>query len=57
MHMGPKFILVNISVDMADKATAGEIEKAIAVFDQRIKSTFPAIKRVFVEAEARSRRS
>jgi cation diffusion facilitator family transporter len=57
MHMGPEFILVNISVDMADKATAGEIEKAIAVFDQRIKSTFPAIKRVFVEAEARSRRS
>ncbi|MGD8269126.1 MAG: cation diffusion facilitator family transporter [Desulfobacterales bacterium] len=57
MHMGPEFILVNVSVDMADKATAGEIEKAIAVFDQRIKSTFPAIKRVFVEAEARSRRS
>jgi cation diffusion facilitator family transporter len=57
MHMGPEFILVNISVDMADNATAGEIEKAIAVFNQRIKATFPAIKRVFVEAEARSRRS
>ena len=57
MHMGPDFILVNVSVDMADKATAGEIEKAIAAFDQRIKSTFPAIKRVFVEAEARGRRS
>ena len=57
MHMGPEFILVNVSVDMADKATAGEIEKAIDTFDQRIKSTFPAIKRVFVEAEARSRRS
>lgn len=56
-HMGPEFILVNVSVDMADNATAGEIEKAIAVFDQRIKSTFPAIKRVFVEAEARGRRS
>lgn len=54
-HMGPEFILVNVSVDMADKATAVEIEKAIAVFDQRIKSTFPAIKRVFVEAEARHR--
>jgi cation diffusion facilitator family transporter len=56
MHMGPEFILVNVSVDMTDKATAGEIEKAIAAFDQRIKSTFPAIKRVFVEAEARGRR-
>ena len=57
MHMGPEFILVNVSVDMADKATAGEIEKSIAVFDQRIKAAFPAIKRVFVEAEARGRRS
>ena len=57
MHMGPEFILVNVSVDMADKSTAGEIEKAIAVFDQRIKAAFPAIKRVFVEAEARGRRS
>ncbi len=56
-HMGPDFILVNISVDMADQATAGDIEKAIAAFDRRIKSRFPAIKRVFVEAEARSRRS
>jgi divalent metal cation (Fe/Co/Zn/Cd) transporter len=56
-HMGPEFILVNVSVDMADNATAGEIEKAIAMFDQRIKATFPAIKRVFVEAEARGRRS
>ena len=57
LHMGPEFILVNVSVDMADKATAGEIEQAIAAFDQRIKSTFPAIKRVFVEAEARGPRS
>jgi cation diffusion facilitator family transporter len=56
-HMGPDYILVNISVDMADTATAGEIEKAIALFEERIKSRFPAIKRVFVEAEARSRRS
>jgi len=57
MHMGPEFILVNVSVDMANNAAAGEIEKAIAMFDQRIKSTFPAIKRVFVEAEARGLRS
>ncbi|MGW8186883.1 MAG: cation diffusion facilitator family transporter [Desulfobacterales bacterium] len=57
MHMGPEFILVNISVDMADSAPAGEIEKAIAAFDRRIKATFPAIKRVFVEAEARDRSS
>lgn len=55
--MGPDFILVSISVDMADRATAGDIEKAVAAFDRRVKSRFPAIKRVFVEAEARSRRS
>ncbi len=56
-HIGPEFILVNVSVDMVDHATAGDIEKAIDTFDQRIKSSFPAIKRVFVEAQARRRQS
>jgi cation diffusion facilitator family transporter len=53
MHMGPEFILVNISVRFGRGATAGEIESTIARLDSAIKKTFPAVKRVFVEAEAR----
>ena len=54
MHMGPDFILVNISVDFRDTSTAVEIETAIAGIDQRIKSTHPRVKRIFIEAEKRA---
>ena len=53
MHMGPEFILVNISVDFSDSIRVGEIEETVAHMDHRIKTRFPNVKRVFVEAEAR----
>lgn len=52
MHMGPDFILVNISVDFTDPASANEIEKAVAGLDRKIKEAYPQVKRVFIEAEA-----
>jgi len=52
MHMGPDFILVNISVDFTDPASANEIEKAVAGLDRKIKKAYPQVKRVFIEAEA-----
>jgi cation diffusion facilitator family transporter len=54
MHMGPDFILANISVDFVDTETADNIEKTIAIVDAAIKQKHPEIKRVFVEAEKRS---
>ncbi|MEJ2456035.1 MAG: cation diffusion facilitator family transporter [Candidatus Thiodiazotropha sp.] len=56
MHMGPDFILVNLSVDFADQATAGQIESAIGEMDKSIKQRFPQVKRIFIEAEKRSAR-
>lgn len=53
MHMGPDYILVNISVDFIDPITGDEIEKLVAKLDRSIKSEFPNVIRVFVEAEAR----
>ncbi|MCW8831552.1 MAG: cation diffusion facilitator family transporter [Gammaproteobacteria bacterium] len=53
MHMGPDFILANISVDFRDTSTAVELEAAIAEIDQSIKAAHPQIKRVFIEAEKR----
>ena len=53
MHMGPEFILVNVSVDFADNIRVGEIEETVARMDHQIKTRFPNVKRVFVEAEAR----
>lgn len=53
MHMGPAFILVNLSIDFRDDITAGDLERMIARIDQHIKQAFPNVKRVFVEAESR----
>ncbi|MDH5425704.1 MAG: cation diffusion facilitator family transporter [Gammaproteobacteria bacterium] len=51
MHMGPDFILANISVDFKDSLTVGEIESTIEKVDQAIKQEYPQIKRIFIEAE------
>jgi len=56
MHMGPDFILANISVDFADAISAQQVEADIAAIDRSIKQTFPQIKRVFIEAEKRGNR-
>ena len=53
MHMGPDFVLANISVDFADDVPAGQVEDAIASLDSAIKQRYPVVKRVFVEIESR----
>ncbi|MEE8320839.1 MAG: cation diffusion facilitator family transporter [Gammaproteobacteria bacterium] len=53
MHMGPDFILLNLSVDFHDDIPAGELEKIIADIDRQVKLAYPKVKRIFIEAEAR----
>jgi cation diffusion facilitator family transporter len=53
MHMGPDFILVNISVDFVDPITGEEIETTVAKLDEAIKKRFSNVKRIFIEAESR----
>ena len=54
MHMGPDFVLANISVDFHDASQVGELEKEINNLSQAIKATYPQIKRIFIEAEKRA---
>lgn len=53
MHMGPNYILVNVSADFAPEASSDDVEGSIAELDKRIKKRFPNVKRIFVEAESR----
>jgi cation diffusion facilitator family transporter len=53
MHMGPEDILVNLSVDFIEGATAEEVEASVTQLDRHIKENLPQVKRVFIEAEAR----
>ncbi len=57
MHMGPEFILVNISVDFKDGITSERLEATVARLDREIKTRHPLVKRVFVEAEAWSEKA
>ena len=55
MHMGPDFILLNLSVEFRDEETAPDLEQVIARMDREIKTAFPEVKRVFIEAETSER--
>ncbi len=55
MHMGPDFILLNLSATFVDHAKADNIEDAIEALSHKIKMKHPNVKRIFVEAEAKHR--
>lgn len=51
MHMGPEYILLNLNVDFKNSLDAETIERSVAEITKQIKSRYPRIKRVFIEAE------
>lgn len=51
LHMGPHFILLNISVDFKDDLSSRDVEETTAELTREIKKRFPLIKRIFVESE------
>ncbi len=55
LHMGPEFILANISLEFSDKLKTGKLENIISTIDADIKSKYPIVKRIFIEAEDHSK--
>lgn len=51
LHMGPNFILLNISVDFKDDIPSHQIEVTSAELSKQLKNNFPLVKRVFIESE------
>ncbi len=51
MHMGPEFILVNISIRFKRGQLTRKIESVIQELDSSIKAEHEMVKRIFVEAE------
>src|SRR5580765_6306378 len=54
MHFGPREVLVALSLDFDDRISAAQIEAAVVQIERAIKSEFPEVARVFVEAKDRS---
>jgi len=52
MHMGPDDILLNLSIDFSDNLSSLDVEATISALESRIKSNFPQIKRIFIEAQS-----
>ena len=52
MHMGPEYILVNLSVEFNDAIKTEQMESVIAKIDKDIKQKFSYVKRIFIEAES-----
>ena len=57
LHMGPEFILVNLSVDFKDGVSSERVEALVAQLDRKIKQAHPFVKRIFIEAEERNRKA
>tara|TARA_R110000751_G_scaffold10055_2_gene37326 strand:- start:163494 stop:164507 length:1014 start_codon:yes stop_codon:yes gene_type:complete len=51
MHLGPNEILLNASFDFVDGLPAEVVEASISEFERTIKERFPAIRRIFIEAQ------
>ncbi len=55
LHMGPEYILVNVSLDFADDCTADQIEDDVARLTGTLKARWPLVQKVFVEAEKKKK--
>ena len=51
MHLGPRDVLVNLSVDFRDELSSADVEAAISELEEKIKADFPEVRRVFIEAQ------
>ena len=52
MHLGPQDVLLTLSLDFDDRISAGDVEAAITELEDLIKSAFPQISRIFIEAQS-----
>ncbi len=53
MHMGPEDVLLNISLDFHDHISAGDVERTITQLENSIKTKYPQVARIFIEAQNR----
>ncbi|MDP6705629.1 MAG: cation diffusion facilitator family transporter [Alphaproteobacteria bacterium] len=53
MHLGPRDILVNLSLDFEDRLSSADVESAVSTLESSIKEAVPEVTRVFIEAQSR----
>jgi cation diffusion facilitator family transporter len=51
MHLGPREVLLTLSLDFANSLSAGDVERSVSELEVQIKRAHPEIRRVFIEAQ------
>ncbi len=51
MHLAPRQVLLNISLDFDDHLSAAELEEVVSELERRIRGAYPEVNRVFIEAQ------
>jgi len=51
MHMGPRDILLNLSLDFKNDLLANVVEQTVSKMEKEIKIAHPEVKRIFIEAQ------
>ena len=54
MHFGPQDVLAAISLDFDDGLPAEAVERTVSDVERQIKTTFPQVRRIFVEVQSRA---
>jgi cation diffusion facilitator family transporter len=52
MHFGPQDVLVALSLDFENAQPASSVESTVSRLERRIKSAYPEVTRVFIEAQS-----
>ena len=52
MHFGPQDVLLTLSLDFDDRLSSGQVERAISEMESEIKTAYPEVTRVFIEAQS-----
>ncbi|QRE72353.1 cation diffusion facilitator family transporter [Methylobacterium aquaticum] len=52
-HLGPADVLVNVSLDIDDRLSGGEVERMVGQLERRMKALSPKVRRVFIEIQSR----
>jgi len=54
MHLAPRQVLVNLSLDFEPKLSSDQVEMAVSQLESRMREAFPEVTRVFIEAQSRT---
>ena len=52
MHLGPRDVLLNISLDFKADLSSNDVERVVSTLKRKIKEAVPEVTRVFVEAQS-----